>query len=307
MREGACLTIADVTSATGVTLPNADLRDDGRFGRHRAVAFDDTGTRLLYLRNGKAHEVVLRDLTTGAESTVDAGSGLVWSARFARGRQGLVLHVIPSGEWPVYVTSLAPRSCRGSVGSFSAFGSRTARSVIRLVPLSNGTPMEGEDIIAPFAGRALVRRKNGALALRSAEGNETSLVSARCGGQIQHLDSVRHILLVTCKGTKSRGEVGLWLYGPRGARKLGDIHAREEDDLSDTGERVVAVGDTYVDVESGRIVPAPPIARGTVRITRTWEEREAGHFAERWDGAVLTQDEQGDYTVPPGPLHWRRP
>jgi hypothetical protein len=155
VREGACLTVVDTQSRQATTLPNADLRDDGRFGSHRGVAFDASGARMLYLRGAEKATIVLRELSTGAETVLDSGPGLVWSARFDPEGRGLEVITIPSGKWPLFASTLAPRRCRGSVSSFSMFGAALPRQLLRYVPLDDMDA--GRAILKPPAPAGRIR------------------------------------------------------------------------------------------------------------------------------------------------------
>jgi hypothetical protein len=305
VREGACLTVVDTRNALAVTLPGADLRDDGRFGPHRAVAFDAAGKRMLYLMGGEKPQIVVRNLATGAETTADPGAGLLWSARFDPEGRGVRVVAIPSGEWPFVATTLAPRSCRGQVTSFSTYGGAIPRRVSRYIALDGGSVADSDDFLRMFDGRWLVRRQDGALALRDLRGSETIAFPAACHGVVQHADSTRHLILVVCDPGE-RGVAPLWMYGRGQARQIGQIYGSRGDHLEGAPDRIVQIGDVFIDMDSSRVILRPPIDAGRVRQAQGW----GGVFVERSDGSFLglNRPENDDRdSLPAGPLFWRRP
>jgi hypothetical protein len=300
----------DTQTSQVATLPNADLRDEGRFGSHRAVAFDASGARMLYLRGGERAHIVLRDLSTGVESGVDPGPGLVWTAAFDPEGHGLEVVAIPSAKWPMFATTLAPRSCRGPVSSFSSFGGETPRRVLRYVPLDRGAAIESDDLLRMFGSDSLVRRKDASLALRHPDGSETEWVPPACHGTVQHADATRHALLVTCDG-EHNGKAPLWFFGKEAAA-IGEIYASKGDRVGDAPERFVQLDDLFVDMDAQRVIPGPPpIAPGRIRVIQDWQTRQSGVYVERSDGAVLRIAGQSKpatlFGLPSGPLVWRKP
>jgi hypothetical protein len=287
----------------------ADLRDEGSFGSHRGIAFDRTGTRMLYLRGGEKTAIVLRDLVNGAETVMDPGPGLVLSARFDPEGRGLEVVTSPSGEWPHVASTLSKRRCRGAVSSFSTFGGTMPHTTLRYLPFDAGPVVDDEGLLRMFGGQPLVRKKDGALALRPAQGPETVLVPKSCHGIVRHADATRGLLLVACD-EKANGSAPLWMYGQGVSQKIGDIHSSNADQVDQPPERVVAISDIYVDMDARRAVPRPPLAPDRIRPITDWKVVKEGSFAERGDGAVLQLDRRNvgkrSFKVPNGPLFWRR-
>lgn len=186
VREGACLTVVDTQSRQATTLPSADLRDDGRVGPHRGVAFDASGSRMLYLRGGAKASLVVRELSTGAERVLDSGPGLVWSARFDPEGHGLEVTTIPSGKWPLFASTLARRRCRGPVSSFSMFGGAMPGQVARHVPLDGSAAVESNDVggAAPKPPVAVARIR----LIRDWKAQEDGLFAERSDGALLRVD-----------------------------------------------------------------------------------------------------------------------
>jgi hypothetical protein len=310
VREDACLSFVDTRSAQVITVPDADLRDEGYFGPHRGAAFDVQGRQAVYLKGGAKPRVSVRDLATGKEQSFDPGPGLVLSARFDGQGQWIELEVEPSGRWPRVFTTAAPRHCRGSALSWSVFGSGLP-SVVRLVPLAGGAVREGVDILTSFDDGALVRKADRSLVQQGADGSEKVLVPATCKGYVLHTDSLRRLLIVAC-APEHEDSSPLWIYGARGARRIGSIHSHDGDSFGRPPNRVVDLGELYVDVEAQRVVAPPAPGPRAVRSPRRGEDRDGSVLAVRGDGALLKQAVKPEQNEPhgevaPGPLRWVRP
>jgi hypothetical protein len=307
VRKGACLEIVDTRGPSVVTLPDADLRAAG------SAAFDALGQRLVYLRGGASNPIVIRDLGSGQQTEISGGDGLIIYPRFDPESRWVQVTAFPSGRAPTIATTLASGPCRGEATSFSVFRlSRAERQTVRLLPVQGDQiAHEGTDLIAPFGVDHLVRRDDGALAVRDKAGKESVVVPANCNGRLVHADPGRKSLVVACKSGHSGRARELWLFGPQGARALGIMDYRPTDSWTEPPTQIVEIDDRYVDVEAGRAVAAPPMSRFEVRkIVRN--AHEAGEFASRGDGAVLRLDkppERHSFPIGPlplGPLRWGR-
>jgi hypothetical protein len=97
---------------------------------HGGADFDDRGEHVAYIRKSpEGDRVVVRTLSSGKESTFDAGPGLIWRVMFAGSGEWLAVAVISKDtdgntllDYPEQITSLAGGSCRGPAMSFSTSG-----------------------------------------------------------------------------------------------------------------------------------------------------------------------------------------
>jgi hypothetical protein len=305
VREGACLSFVDTRAASVMTVPNADLRDQG-YGPHRGAAFDVEGKRALYLRSGAKNQIVIRDLASGNERSLDPGPGLILSARFDARGQWLEVEVLRRQPWlPPVGTTAAPRHCSGPAISRPAFSS-SMTAVTRLLPLGEGAAHEGADILAAFEGGALVRKSDWALVVRNPDGGEKPLVPGSCQGHVLHVDASRGVVIVAC-APEGRSGPSLWIFGRNGGQKLASAESGPlGDSFGGAPERVVDLGALHVDVEAQRIVQEPAPAPGEVRPKRGSSASDKGLLAVRGDGAVLSYapSNQPEWHVRLGPLVW---
>ncbi len=264
------LVVLDTWDGGETILGGAEVEDDPNpFGPHRAVAFDDAGTRVGYARRVAAgHEIVVRELETGSERVIDLGSALLW--RF---------HLDPSGAFvfvravdrdsngdgvvglPSAATSLGARRCRGPVSSYGAYGWEGDEPILKVAPVIDGASVRSEPgALGVLQGRLVVRRADEAIVVREA-GSERELVPATCAGRIRHVDEVRGQVIAACK---TAAGPALWRFGGGAAQDLGVTVWPDEDDHwwtgggtirsfdgklynIDTGTigRVIGVGDAY--------------------------------------------------------------
>lgn len=218
----------------------ADLRAEaGSYRSHRAIAFDASGARMLYLlREGARSRVVVRDLASGDEASIDPGPGEVWRAGFDESGQWVQLQVLAedtnhSGrlEWPVPKAS-APRSpCPGPIPRLSVWAPRGDEPSLRLAPSEGGLAEPAPDHVATFGDgwisrdptKRLIWRRHRARSDVSVdiEGAAPAfeVASAKCDGRILHADSKRQLLLVACAGAGSRWPLSL--VGPGYRNELG--------------------------------------------------------------------------------------
>jgi hypothetical protein len=308
-RRGACLEIADVDARppTITTLPDADLRDGGIFGPHRGAAFDPRHARMLYLRGGETSQLVLRDLATQREETIDRQPGLILHAGFDPEGRWAETVVITSGEWPAVSTTLARRQCRGQAASYSTFGrGRQPKQGRRFLDLDTKTVYEGHDLVSPFGRDVLRRASDGALVVVTPEGNATTLVPAECNAHLFHADPARRNVIVSCGDDDQAPDANAWLFRPDGAFALPHHLRPRGDRWTEPPARIVQLGSVYVDMDEMRLVSPPPLASAEVRLSRGYAPQE-GVYAERGDGMVLRAEgfDANATGEPRGPLRWR--
>jgi hypothetical protein len=311
VRDGACLALVDVKSAQSTTLPDADLRDNGHFGHHRAVSFDASGARMLYLRGGERTTVVVRELASGQEHSIDAGAGYVVAARFDPDGRWIRLTVAPSGKATTFFTTLAPRRCRGGAASYSVFGSNRPTILVERTAPSTGGPFKDQpDLVASFGDRVLVRGSDGEIVSRDGQGREIVMAPASCRGRLVHADPGRDAIVVVCQAKGPDEASHAFISGGGRLRDLGEATLPDQDVWTERPTAIVGLHFGHVDMNRGEIVPAPPLALAAVRPLNDWQQANRGIYAQRGDGAVLKVPErspkQRSFDVLAGPLRWER-
>lgn len=319
VREGVCLSLIDTRTRAVTLLPNADLRDaDAVFGPPRAVSFDAEGSRMLYLRGGVPHNVlIVRELASGKETKIDPGTVNLWRASLDASGGWIVLETIDGPEWPTMNTTLSSRICRGPPASYGIYGSRGMDRVVkRVISSAGGQAQSVAGFIRPFGVNLLVRTDDGALVEVNASGARLrTLVPADCGALLLHADAERGLLLVACL-SEENVEKRLRLFG-NGAEtilapemKTKELALPELDTWQPGRPRFVSVADSLtVDLDSKSVVETPVLAPSEVRATTRWEDRLQGIYARRGDGAVLSGPpaNRGAMGAATGPLRWLRP
>ncbi len=303
VREADCLDLVDTVGGTSTTLVDADLRDpEPALGPRRGVSFDAVDKRVLYLRAGSdGDRVVVRDLASGRETEIDPGPGLVVRAVLDPEGEFVLIDAAMGDRLPRLQTTLARRSCRGSVGSFSVFGSKEPRPAIvrRIAPASGGATREVPGLIRSFGSELLLRADDGSLVVEDAGGERRTIAPAACGARVSHIDAGRRLVLFVCKSDAGEnGLAPLSLYRDGTTTKLRAIdQVRGSDEWTQTTGGYVRIYTSVIDLEqSGERPPASAYA-GLPRM---------GSFI-RNDGLVLRplrEPDDDDWKAMIGPLRW---
>ncbi len=196
----------------------ADARNDALpFREHRALSFDESGTHLLYVRRkaGKTR-VVIRDLQSGTETTVDPGQGRLWRARLSPDGEMVVLRMIVDDtnkdgklEWPVPVEKTNNWRCHAPITTYNSWISRGDTPTVKVAPSSGGSATAVPGFADPFGSSLLVRDTAGRLELQPASGNPVELADDKCGAHVLHADATRGLVLVACSAAKGRSPLAL--------------------------------------------------------------------------------------------------
>ncbi len=236
-RSGAA-SLIDTDTGHEVRLDSLDLRDDSlSFRPHRAVAFDASGSRLVYLRGtGKDARIVVRASADGVEKILEAGDGDIWRVEFEpTGRYVVVRLVVDDTNrdkklsWPAPART-GPRPCRGPVTTYDAWVGRGDSPVVRLIPLDGGKPETVPGFVTTLGDGVVVREAPGRLLLRRA-GKTEELSGERCGARVVHVDHEREQLVVAC--TKPKGRPKLELISVGKTLALDADVAHQSQDLTD--------------------------------------------------------------------------
>jgi hypothetical protein len=213
---GDRLVLRDTLSREETPLADADVRDDrGSFLRPRAVSFDPTGRRLLYLRkNGSGDDIVVRDLGTGTEVVVTPGNGDLWRADFDSTGEFVVARVVASDtngngrlDWPVPQALGSWMRCAVPLSRYAAWERPGDDVTARVAPANGGTAVDAPGLIVPFGDAFVVRDAEGAIVLAKPAGQRTVVAKKSCAGKLLHADPAQGLLIVTCENKKGRSDV----------------------------------------------------------------------------------------------------
>lgn len=214
------LTLIDSRSGKRLDLSalGADARDDALpYRQHRALSFDAGGTRLMYVRRkaGKT-SVVVRDLVSGAETTIDPGPGRLWRARLTPDGTQVVLRMIVDDtnkngklEWPVPQRKKNSWRCHGPITTYPSWLSRGDEPAVKVAPSSGGKAKIVQGFAGTFGGSLLVRDTDGRLDLQRASGDPIRLLNDKCGARVLHADATRGLVLVACSAPSGRSPLAL--------------------------------------------------------------------------------------------------
>lgn len=209
---GDGLVLLDTWADTKTVLHGARTDDDAMpFGHHRAAAFG--GDHIAYARRvaGDRTTVVVRDLATNVETSLDPGPGALWRFDLSPGGDYVVMRVVTEdrdGDGkltpPSSKTSLSGRRCRGPVGSFSTFGSEgdgVEVRVARVRPGAKATPTRG--LLATMRSGPLLRAPTKALVIEGAP--DIPVFDAACEAELVHTIPERDEVWASCRGERTSG------------------------------------------------------------------------------------------------------
>ncbi len=207
-REGR-LVLSDTTTRVDVDLSDlgADDRDDQNpFLHPRAVAFDPTGRRMLYLRRRTSgSDVVVRELSTGAEAIVDPGPGEVFRADFDPSGDWVVLRVVTADtngngrlDWPTREAKAPFMRCTGPIPRHPVWERPGDEGVTRAARVTGGTAVDAPGLVVPFGAALVERDAEGAFVLAEPNGSRSPFVPKSCEPHLLHVDAVRGVALATC-------------------------------------------------------------------------------------------------------------
>ena len=249
VRQGR-LVLRDTATQMDTELPG-DVRDDlSPFVHPRAVSFDPTGHRMLYLQKLEhGGKIVVRELSTRAETIVDPGDGLVYRADFDPSGEAIVVRVVTADtnqngrlDWPVREADTPRMRCAAPLPRFAVWERGGDEAALRVAPAQGGVARDAPGLVVPMGGALLVREADGALARVEPSGKRLPVARGGCDARLLHVDAARGLALVTCLDAKGKNEAVLVGHGP--AKQLGLA-------LS------VAPGDHFVE-GAPRLVPLHP-------------------------------------------------
>jgi hypothetical protein len=225
--HGGRLVLRDTTTRVDVELP-ADVRDDlTPFVHPRAVAFDPTGRRLLYLQKLESGgKVVVRELSTGAEAIVDPGDGIVFRADFDPSGEAVVVRVVVADtnldgrlDWPVREAGGPWMRCAAPLPRFPVWEHGGDDVAVRVAKATGGVARGAPGLVVPMGDALLIREQDGALTRIDAAGRHFPVARKGCDAHLLHVDAGRGLSLVTCLDAKGKNEAVLVGQGP--AKPLG--------------------------------------------------------------------------------------
>lgn len=111
----------------------SDSDDENPTLSHPGVDFSARGEVLFIRRDSVNSEVVLLNLLEGHAEPVFRAHSTIWRAYFVDADRKIEILVLPpeAEEFPTVKTTLSPRACRGTVGSYSSFGLDGEYEVVR--------------------------------------------------------------------------------------------------------------------------------------------------------------------------------
>jgi hypothetical protein len=225
---GERLVLRDAQNHEETPLAEADVRDDrGSFLHPRAVSFDPTGRRLLYLRkNGSGDDIVVRDLGTGAEIVIAPGTGDLWRADFDSTGESVVARVVVADtngngrlDWPVPQSLGAWMRCAVPLPRYAVWERPGDEVTARVAPVNGGAAVDAPGLIVPFGDAFVVRDAESAIAVAKPGGHRTAVAKKSCAGKLLHADAAQGLLIVTCENKKGRSDVRFIVRGAE--RSLG--------------------------------------------------------------------------------------
>jgi hypothetical protein len=221
-----------------------DLRSDAvPYRGHRTVRFDSESRRMLYVRSHVTQgEVVIRDLRTGLERSIDPGPGEVWRAEFDNSGDWVLISVLNEDtnntgklEWPAPAAGPNSSQCTGSIPRLSVWSPRGDMPHLRIARSDEGGPSEPvAGFVTTLADGVVTRDLSGRLLWTQSANAASSgapdaapkpkpstyeIASAKCDGRVLYADNLRKLVLLACAGAV--GHWPLWLVGPDQRATLG--------------------------------------------------------------------------------------
>jgi hypothetical protein len=217
-REGGRAWLRDARAGRvrDLTALGADTESDALpYRPHRSLSFDRRGTRLLYVRPGREHaEVVVLELGSARETSIDPGAGELWRAELDPSGQWVILRVVmpdPSGhgrpKWPVPRAKENRWRCDGPIPRPSVWGERGDVGRLGVVPSSGGRIEWLSNLVMPLGADLVLREPGGRLLLRGPRGKSDELAPRECDARVVHADPERGLVLGVC----TRGQAKSWL------------------------------------------------------------------------------------------------
>ncbi len=271
VRDGK-LRLVDTTTHvdTDLSAQGADVRDDeSPFVHPRAVAFDPTGKRMLYLRlRGEASLVVVRELATGAETALDPGPGLLWRAEFDVTGAWVILRVVTGDandgrrlEWPFAEAKGQNLRCGGPLPRYRLPAHPRGEPLTRIVRTDGaGGAIDAPGLVLPLDGAWLVRDPDETLTVVKPGGVRVTVAKKTCESRLVHGDPVRHLLVITCASKK---------------KYRTDVDLVAEGKVLPLGVELTVGGGDSTFAELPRLVPMHP---GTDAVLLDLDRRELEHL-----------------------------
>lgn len=234
-------------SDVDLTAQGADPRDDlSTFRHHRAIAFDPTGKRVAYIRRGPRPVVIVRELTTGSEASIDPGEGELWRMDFDAMGHWVVLQVVGADtnkngrlDWTVREATHQSMRCPAALAKYPAWENPGDRATPRLALVSGGPALDTPNLVVPLGSALVERLADGAVVLRRSNGTYAPLAPIKCQARVVHADPVRNLVMTNCR--QKNGHYALFLVGDGFEKAL--------------GHEMVAAGSDHWFEGSPRLVP----------------------------------------------------
>jgi hypothetical protein len=254
---------------TDLSLTGADVRGDLlSYAPHRAGHFHPDGGLFVYLRQaGKRSTAVIRELSSGRETLVDAGEGNLWRAEFEPDGAYLHLRIVTrdtTGDaklrWPVPVAERA--SCGLPVPRFVVGEVEPDRVSHLLYRLADGKLSERSGFVMAVGEHLLTRNEKSELWLEAPDATRRMVSGKECLGRVLHVVGPSASVLFGCTseyGQRRRLE----LSTRERTLKLGyEVAAFESDGRYPEAPRHLVLNpgneSILVDVVTGRVTALTP-------------------------------------------------
>ena len=195
------------------------------------ASFDDAGRLCLTSRvhgNGKAAvaRLVLRELESGVETSLDPGPGLLVGAKLSRDGASIDATVVTQDtdgngvlEPPKLHGSFYEGGCAGPVSSYSVFGKSGDTPIHRILAADGSLRRDAPGFVC-FVGRRWVRRlTDGSLVLEAATGEPPTIAAAALKAKVLASDDASGTVLFASPVFPEAAPV--FAAGPSGIREIG--------------------------------------------------------------------------------------
>jgi poly(3-hydroxybutyrate) depolymerase len=239
------VTLYDTRTAAATNLTPKPTQEGEETRVERWASFDDAGRRLLTARvhgSGKTARtrLVVRELATGAETSLDAAPGLLVRASLSGDGASIDVVVVLRDtdgngeiEEPRLRGSFYEGGCAGPVSSYSVFGKSGDAATHRVLAVDGSLRRDVPGFVR-FVGRRWVRRlEDASLVLEAAAGEAVTIAAAAMKAKVLASDDASGTVLFA--SSVERG-APVFAAGSTGVRELG-VRVHFDEDFNERRRR----------------------------------------------------------------------